>query len=387
LFLRCAGIQLGLIEIQKPVNMETTKLPFYARLALTLLAVVLTCLILSLAQNIFIPLIFGLLIAILLYPLNKFFEFKMRLGRTLSPILCIVLFVSAAVGFIYFLALQFIGFSGDFPQLRKRFLLMVDDVQHWLHYKLHINNSQQTEYLNKSMTEITGSIAHSISNVFVSVTGVLLLTIFVLIFTFFILFYRKLLMKFVLYLFRAEHQVKVNEVIVETKRMIYAYVFGLVIEMVLVSVVNCTMFLIMGVQYALLLGVMAAVLNIIPYLGIYSSIVICMLVTLANSNGAMAAEVGIGLFVVHLLDSNILFPRIIGGRVKMNPFITIVAVIVGQFLWGVPGMFLFIPITGIIKLICERVEGLEAWSLLIGVEEVEPKPQKKIRISKKKAEE
>ena len=165
----------------------------------------------------------------------------------------------------------------------------------------------------------------------------------------------------------------------ETKKMVYSYVLGLVIEMVLVSIVNCTMFLIMGIQYALLLGVMAAVLNIIPYLGIYTSIVICMLVTFANSTGNVALEVGIGLFVVHLLDSNILFPRIIGGRVKMNPFITIIAVIIGEFVWGVPGMFLFIPIAGIVKLICERVEGLEAWALLIGVEEVEKKPKMKIK--------
>ena len=165
----------------------------------------------------------------------------------------------------------------------------------------------------------------------------------------------------------------------ETKKMVYSYVLGLVIEMVLVSIVNCTMFLIMGIQYALLLGVMAAVLNIIPYLGIYTSIVICMLVTFANSTGNVALEVGIGLFVVHLLDSNILFPRIVGGRVKMNPFITIIAVIIGEFVWGIPGMFLFIPIAGIVKLICERVEGLEAWALLIGVEEVEKKPKMKIK--------
>jgi len=103
-----------------------------------------------------------------------------------------------------------------------------------------------------------------------------------------------------------------------------------------------------------------------------------MVVTFANSTGNMALEAGIGLFIVHLLDSNILFPRIVGGRVKMNPFITIVAVIVGEFVWGVPGMFLFIPITGIIKLICERVDGMEAWGLLIGVEEKEKKPGLKI---------
>ena len=106
-----------------------------------------------------------------------------------------------------------------------------------------------------------------------------------------------------------------------------------------------------------------------------------MLVTIANSTPGIALEAGAGLFIVHLLDSNILFPRIVGGRVKMNPFITIVAVIVGEFLWGIPGMFLFIPITGIIKLICERVEGLEAWSILIGVDETTPKQKKPKKIT------
>jgi predicted PurR-regulated permease PerM len=136
------------------------------------------------------------------------------------------------------------------------------------------------------------------------------------------------------------------------------------------------MFLIMGLQYALLLGVMAAVLNVIPYLGIYTSIVITVLVTFANSPGNLALEAGAGLFIIHLIDSNILFPRIIGGQVKMNPFITIIAVIVGEYIWGVPGMFLFIPITGIMKLVCERVDGLEAWGLLIGVEDTIKKTAK-----------
>lgn len=158
--------------------------------------------------------------------------------------------------------------------------------------------------------------------------------------------------------------------------MIKAYVLGLVIEMALVSVVNTIMFMIMGIQYAVLLGVMAAVLNIIPYLGIYTAIGLTMLVTFANSTGNLALEAGAGLFIVHLIDSNILFPRIIGGQVKMNPFITIIAVIVGEYIWGVSGMFLFIPITGILKLIFERVEGMEAWGMLIGVEDVEKKPKK-----------
>ncbi len=360
--------------------MQTVKLPFYARLALTLLAVILVCFILKVASNIFIPLVFGLLIAILLYPLNRFFENKLHLGRVGSAALSVLLFISAFVGFIYFLAIQIIGFSSDVPQLRKRFQEILSGFQNWLSYKLHITSRQQSDYLNRSSNGILDSLAHSMSGLFLSITGILLLTVFVLIFTFFMLYHRKLLMRFVLHLFSIQYREKVREVIRETKTMIYSYVFGLLIEMLALSIVNSTMFLIMGIPYALLLGVMAAVLNIIPYLGIYSSIVITMLVTLANSTGGMALEAGIGLFIVHLLDANILFPRIVGGRVKMNPFITIVAVILGEFLWGIPGMFLFIPITGIIKMISDRVDGMEAWGILIGVEEVEKKPRKKITL-------
>ena len=357
--------------------MNTIKFPFYARLALTLLAVVLVFVILSEASNIFIPLVFALLISILLYPLNIFFERRLHMGRGASAALSVILFVSAAMGFIYFLTVQIVGFSSDFPLLRKRFQDMFDSLQHWLSFKMHINNRQQTDYLNRSINGIMGTVGHSVSNMVVSMAGTLLLIVFILIFTFFMLYHRKLLMQFALHLFGPEHRVKVREVVMETKSMINAYVLGLVIEMLVISTVTCTTFLIMGIQYALLLGVMAAVLNVIPYLGIYTSIVICMLVTFANSTGTVALEVGIALFIVHLLDSNILFPRVVGGRVKMNPFITIIAVIVGEFVWGIPGMFLFIPIAGITKLICERVDGLEAWALLIGVEEHEKKPRRK----------
>lgn len=361
--------------------MDTVKLPFYARLALTLLSVVLIFLILYEASGIFIPLVFALLIAILLFPLSRFLEQRLHMGRATAAITPVILFISAMTAFIYFLALQVATFSSDLPDLRKRFQYMFGDLQHWLSYKLHINTHQQTDYINRSINNIAESAVQSARNILLSVTGVMLTMVFVLIFTFFILYHRKLLMKFVLRLFSNEHRTKVTEVVMETKTMINAYILGLVIEMLLLSIVTSILFLVLGIKYAILLGVMSAVLNVIPYLGIYTAIVIGMLVTFANSTGNAALTVGISLLTIHLLDSNILFPRIIGGRVKMNPFITILAVITGEYLWGIPGMFLFIPIAGIIKLVCERVEGLEAWALLIGVEETE-EAVKKIKADK-----
>ncbi len=362
---------------------QSVKLPFYARLSLVLFSIVLIFIILRTASGIFIPLTFSLLFSFLLYPIAKFLETKWHFGKALAAMVSIILFVSVVSGFIYFLIIQFVHFSDDFPVFSKKFQIMFSEFQHWISTKFHITRKDQADYINNSISRILDSAGSGITNIINSVGTIVIWNIFILMFTFFMLYYRTLLNKFVLYLFSEKHRANVNEVLIETKSMINGYILALVIEMILVSIVNCTMFFIMGIEYAFLLGIMAAFLNIIPYIGIYTSIVICTLITFANSSGNQALVAAIGLFIVHLIDANILMPRLVGGRIKMNPFVTILAVMIGEFLWGVPGMFLFIPITGIIKLICERVVGLEAWAILIGIEE-KIKPIKKIKIEEPK---
>ena len=357
---------------------QPIKHPFYARLAYILVSVVLIIFLLEQGKDIFVPLMFGLLVAILVYPVNRFFERKFGFNRGIAAISSITIFVVLLSGFIYFLSAQIINFSNDLPDLKLRFQHIFNDIHHWLTYKMHINTATQNDYINQTANSAVQSAASSISNLFRSLTGILLLVIFIIIFTFFILFHRTLLMNFILNLFSEPHRPKVTEVVVETKTMINSYILGLLIEMLIMGVANTVLLLVLGVQYAVLLGVVAAVLNIIPYLGIYTATFLIAFVTFANSSGNLAIEAAIGMLVLHFLDANILMPRIVGARVKMNPFITIIAVIVGEYIWGIPGMFLFIPIIGMIKLICERVEGLEAWGLLIGVDETPKRVKNKI---------
>jgi AI-2 transport protein TqsA len=293
----------------------------------------------------------------------------------------LVLFVAVVCVLLYVLSIQLVSFSQDVPALQSRFMHLSNDAHQWVTERFKINNRQQTDYLNSSILSVIETAGKSVSSVLFTLSGLFFFVVFVLIFTFFILFHRRLLLRFTVQLFSVNNRPKVTEVIMETKMMINSYVVGLMIEMLIMSVANSAFLLLIGVKYAILLGVLAAVLNIIPYIGIYSAIGIIMLVTLANSSLALSLEAGVGMIVLHFIDANIMLPRIIGSRVKMNPFITIIAVIVGEFLWGIPGMFLFIPIIGIIKLICERVEGLEAWAILIGVDEDNPKRVKKISLS------
>jgi predicted PurR-regulated permease PerM len=354
--------------------MNTVRLPFYARLALILLAVVLVLFLLTVGRTIFIPLLFALFISVLLLPLTHFLE-RWHMGRSMAAMISILLFVVVIGTVIFFLSQQVVNFSKDIPLLQVKLTDALHDLQHWIARNYHINKKEQTDYINKSTTSVLSTVANSLGNVFLSVTEILLWVLFIIIYTFFILFHRKLLKQFILALFRPEYRAEVAEVLAETRSVINSYIVGLLIEMALVAVAISSVLAILGIPYAFFIGILVAVLNIIPYIGNYSATVIAMFITYADGNATMVLETAIVLIIIHILDANVLMPRIVGGRVKMNPFITIVAVIIGNLIWGVPGMFLFIPLTGIVKIISERVESLKPWAILIG-EEVKEKPGK-----------
>ena len=353
--------------------MENIKFPLYAKTAFTLLALVLAMFILCYASGVFIPLVFSLLISALLYPLCKLLENRLHFPRAIAALVCVLIFISFIVGFIYFITFQVVSFSENLPHLQERVQAIFHDFQSWIYSRYHISSKEQMAYINKSATGIVSTAATSLTTIFASVATVTIWTIFVFIYTFFMLLHRRLLLKFILQMFSAKHRGQVTEVVTETRGMINSYVLGLLIEMMIISTLNCIALSVLGIPYALLLGVIAGVLNIIPYLGIYTATAIGMMITFANSSGSQAIELAVAFIIIHFLDANILMPRIVGARVKMNPLITIVTVLVGHLIWGIPGMFLFIPIMGIIKIISERVESLKPLATLIGVEE---KPKK-----------
>lgn len=348
--------------------MTPVKLPFYARLALSLLAVVIIIFLMSVGSSVFIPLFFAMLISMLLYPLAIRLE-RLGLGRGPAAFICVVLFLTFLALFIYFFTVQVLHFSKDIPELQSRIQLLIADLQRYVEANYNINAEQQLAYVNQATNSFLATAAHSAGSLLLSLTGVTIFTIFVFIYTFFMLHHRTLLRTFILALFVHHHKPQVNMVVDETRSIINSYVLGLLTEMAVMAVLTCSVFAILGLRYALLLGVLAAVLNIIPYLGIYTAMAIGMVVTLSYGTGGQALQVGVALIIIHFIDANILLPRIVGGRVKMNPLITIIAVLTGHHIWGIAGMFLFIPLTAILKIIFQRVKSMQAWAILIGTEE------------------
>src|SRR5450432_1539218 len=343
------------------------KFPFYARLALTLFAIALILLFMWIGKSVLVPLFFSFLVAILLHPLAKLLE-RRRFPRALAAIVALLIFMVLVGGLFYFFSHQVVRLSRDLPSLQARVMDKWQDIQDWISDKYHVTNTQQVAYMNKSAAGILNTAMNSVATTFVGIAETLILTIFFFIFTFFILQYRRLLMHFVVELFDPEHNDRVQGIISRIRSLINSYVSGLLIEMSVVAILIFSSLMIIGVKYALLISVMAAVLNIIPYLGIYFSMAVAMLITTAIGSTGHVIAVGVVFLVTHFLDANIILPKVVGGKVKMNPLVTILAVLIGHLVWGIPGMFLFIPLTAIIRLISDEVPDLKPWAILLGEE-------------------
>lgn len=317
------------------------------------------------AQSILIPLFFAALASFLLLPLARWLE-KKRLPRSLAVLISVLLLVGGLSSCVYLLSMQLVSFSAMFPTIEVKIQQNITELQAWISTRFHLNGSQQMGYVNKASGSILSSVSNFAQAMLLLFSGAAFSVIFVFIYTYFMLYYRDLLKEFSLRLFSQRLHSKVVDITFESRTVIYNYIFGLLIEMVIVATVNCLALMALGTPYYMLIGIIAAILNIIPFLGFFVAIALAFVITTSVGGVGHALQAVLVMWIIHLLDANILMPRIVGSRVKMNALVTIVAVFFGNLIWGVAGMFLFIPLVAIIKVILERVDGCEAWAILIG---------------------
>jgi predicted PurR-regulated permease PerM len=234
----------------------------------------------------------------------------------------------------------------------------------------HITRGKQLRVASEATSKVLSPDTAAVGATVLSVSAVLLFLVFTFIYTFFFLLYRTLIMKFLESVFLKENKSTVYEIMEQVQYIIRKYIIGLLTEMAIVAIGVSTAFTFMGVRYAILLGLLTGLFNIIPYVGIFTALVISATVTLGTSpDSTQAVWVIVTLVVTHLVDSNVLLPLVVGSKVRINALITILGVVAGEMIWGIPGMFLSIPSIAVLKIIFDRVEGLQPWGIILGDEE------------------
>ena len=362
--------------------MREIKLPFLLRLALVLVSIFALGFLVKLGKTVLAPLFFAFLMAILFLPFANFLEKKWRFSRVISTFSSLLMMLIVLSGLIFFFTTQLSEFANDFPVLKAQLSKSFNELQFWISQKFHLNLDKQMSFIHQGLEKLLASTAVILGFTVTMFSTTLAFFVFSALFFIFILNYRRILYRFIISVFHDKHFYKVNEAILEVQKIIKEYISGIFIQVLIVSLLTTVLLSILGVKYAILLGVLSGLLNVIPYVGIIFSGLIACLISFATG-GNHTLFVFFGYIAIHAVDANIVLPLVVGSKVKINALFSFIGLLVGEELWGIAGMFLSIPFLAILKIMFERIEGMEAWARLLG-EEIQPnKPRKKYKITKK----
>jgi len=359
---------------------KNTIAPFYERLALILIGFAVLGYLIVAGKELLDPLMFGFLFAVLLLPVANFFERKWRMPRSISSFLSVMLLVGLVTSIIYLVGAQISRLMSDWPMLKNQLTQSVTEMSHWLQGRFNLNLESQKTLVDDTAKKILSSGSQVITTTFGAVSSLVLFYIFIMIFTFFILFYRRLLYRFVLKVFKGDHEPIVNDITQNIQSILRQYILGLLFEMIIVAIIACTAFWMIGIKYAVLLGLIVGLFNIIPYLGIFTALIFSVLITFATGPVTNTVAVAVSIIIIHAVDANVLLPTVVGSKVRLNALITFLGIILGEMLWGLSGMFLSIPVIAILKIIFDRIESTKPWGYLLGGDyEVKPAAKKRMK--------
>jgi len=348
---------------------KAVALPFYAKATLVLLGLILMVYIGIIGKSIIIPMFIAFLVAMLLLPITRFQENKLRFPRIVACLVSPILFLILLSGVGYFLGTQVAQFKDDIPEFSNQIVELFNNAQIYIAEHFDVTEQEQLDYLRQNVEKTFQTGSSLVSGAILSLTSLLLNGGFIFLYTFFFLLYRSHLLKFLIWSFGPQQQDKVIDVSSSVQGIIKQYLIGLMIQVVLITGMLYLAFSIIGIKYAFLFAMLCGILNLIPYIGIFSATVIASLITLATGEPIQVLYMIIAIIVVNSIDGNIIMPKIIGSKVQVNSFMVFVGLIIAEAIWGVAGMFLAIPILAIVKIICDEVKDLQPIGFLLGEEE------------------
>jgi predicted PurR-regulated permease PerM len=332
---------------------------------------------LYIGQQLIVPIIYATLFAILLNPVVNLLM-RLRLKRILAIIITLLLVLTLITSLFICLSSQSNKLSTSLLILIDKFYLLLNQSITKFSVQFNISTLSINDYLSKTRIEALSHLSQIIETTIGTVGNTLFITLILFLYIFMLLFYKLHFMESIHKLLGKAHGSDVTEFLTSTKSLIQSYLLGLLIEALIVATLYSTGLFIIGIKYAILLGIMGAILNIIPYLGGVIAASIYMIIAFTTKDSASYVLWVLVLFViVHLIDNSYIIPKLVASKVKINAFVAITAILSGGSLWGVPGMFLAIPLTGVIKLIFDRIEPLKPWGYFLS--DTSP-PARKLKI-------
>jgi predicted PurR-regulated permease PerM len=326
----------------------------------------------------FVMFFFALFLSFALQPFVTLLE-KLRFPRSLA-VLTVMVFLSALVAFFVVNAMsQIEAFTRDLPAYETRIRAFTSKAQ-----GVFAQIEERTRSLLPEGDRTTRSVRlesdafDSLSKVALqvkTVVSLLLYTAAVPMLSFFMLKDRERYGRAVVKILRIKGGRAAQDFAVSVARVLSGYVLGELFVVLITACITTAGLLVLRVPYGYILGPLAGVCVLVPYVGvIFSTTPAFLIALLASNDAALPVKVLIFYAVVQFLEGNVLTPFIVGGRVRLHPLAVLFAFLFWGILWGVPGAILAVPLTATIKVVTERFERYAPWAALLGERTPDPTP-------------
>jgi predicted PurR-regulated permease PerM len=312
------------------------------------------------------PLVVSALFAIIINPLVVRLE-KWNINRIAAIIAILLIGLMFIPLFVFIVYKQGVAIAADLPEITIKFNEWYQGIILFLDQRLGINAAEQAKYIQQAIERLLSSSGALIQGTMNVTANMLAYISLIPIYIFFMVLYRERFNEFLIVMHTPAERDQVDDTIEKVEAVVQNYVAGLALVVTIMAILNVSGLLILGIPYAVFFGILAALLAVIPYVGVLIGAIPPVLIALLMTDSLFYPLGVVVLFIIiQTLEGNVITPKVIGDKVSVNPFAAIVALIIGGFLWGAIGMILAIPLLGIAKVVLGTTKAGRAWVGLVG---------------------
>ncbi len=327
-----------------------------------------TIIILYFGQALFIPLSFSLLIALILYPFCKKLENK-KWPRSLAITVSMALVFLLFLGILWILMWQMNYLRNDIPLLVDK---LEESLQVWLNEHFDIDFNLETYWIENLTANSGNGLGTFVQALFKNIGNFLFALFMIPVFAVLFLYHRGQFVKVLRSMISEQYHARLYYILNEVSNSYYKYIIGLIKVYVIVGILNSIGLLILGVEHAILFGMLSAIMTIVPYVGIIISALLPISVVYLTTGSWLYPLGVIAVFsIVQYLESSIIFPKVVGEQMNVSTWTILVALIAGGIMWGVSGMVLFIPFVAILKIVSGHIAAWQPLNILLSRDEEE----------------
>jgi predicted PurR-regulated permease PerM len=336
-----------------------------AQVVIAVVAVLVAC---YFGKTVCIVLLVSGLLSFVLAPIPDTLE-RLRVPRALGALVAVLILCGVVFGAVTYsynaaedFASQLPKYSGRIRAKLTEYMLQAEKIQKSTQSVLPSSQNKQATTVVVQSTPWTDYLTRG----FGSVGEFLFALGFIPFLIFFMLSWQEHVRSATVMLFRIENRNTAYVTLGAISKMIRSFIGGNFVVGIFMSSVMMFVFALIGLPYFYFIGLLCGFLSLVPYLGVLMALVPPLLVGFGHINGTNFLVIVITVIVSHIVALNILYPKIVGSRVSLNPLAVTLALLIWGWLWGAWGLVLAVPITAAMKIIFDHVEPLRAYGAWLG---------------------